>query len=888
MQKTNVAPSMEMEPLRNKILAYVKSSPGATYQELATNFQCSSGHVKTLVRGLRHNRLVKIRREHGRIEVRPKSLAIWAPGPEDPDVIHAADLFCGLGGFSLALGEELMAMGRNLERHVDLVGINHDEQAMISWKLNHSFGRECREDITKAQPRKLFPGGFLHVLLASPSCTHHSVARGGAPVNDQLRSHPWTVVRWCRDLHVAKIIVENVAELVKWGPTHVVDCTGCIKKTGKADEDCRKCKGMGRIEVPIKGKEGTYFRAWIRELKLLGYSVDWRILNAASYGDATSRKRFFLVGIKGDQPIEWPEPTHSKVDEKTGKPSIPGTEPFRAAREIINFDLPSNSMFDRVTATGKPDPLAYKTQVRILDGLQKRNGPWMVPFLDMVREKLEAELCRSFKPGTTVKGKLRCATCQVAKKNHPKATSAVRGPKARRGSKEDASFLVHLRGTGTSNSLEEPTPTPTAGGQHLGLCQSVILGQQSGHVGSPESEPIPTASTGGAIGVITPAVHQAEGVVVPSGGPRNDSGSSLQQPLPANLTRQHHGVANPIVMHLTHGGRDHSVDKSLPTVTTAPRGELGVAQAEAVEGFVMASGGPTHQMQPRDMGKELPCVITNSRLGVVDGIVVPPDGPGNNGEFNYAQSLNDPLCAIRASRGDRIGYAEPVLRQFNGNSEAQSVDKPLGAPTTHDRFGLTQAEVREAEPGLVDMLGSKDNWDARSKGVEAPLGTNHAGGVRWGLTQALATESCLVPNFGEAPGQAPRSHGLDEPLPAPTGHGAGGLATPEPIRHQAPQGLIDAVLGPGPKVKSWVNGRPCINGWILEIRFRMLEPIELAASMSFPPWFNFGPTKKEAVKQIGNAVAKRCAQALIRVVMRPTGIQSLDRYCSPHPMAAAA
>jgi DNA (cytosine-5)-methyltransferase 1 len=892
-EKTDVAPSMRDEPLHLRILAYVTSSPGATYQELATNFQVSSSHVRKLVQGLHFNGLVKTKTVKGRSEVHAKHPAVYRNMDHDPNVIHAADLFCGAGGFSQGLAQALEAMGRNLDQHVDLVGINHSEEAIISWKLNHPFGREVREDITKAQPRKLFPGGHLGVLLASPSCTHHSVARGGKPVSDQMRSHPWMLVRWARDLEIDKLICENVPELVNWGPTHVVDCK-CIAKKGAIDAKCKTCKGAGRVEVPIEAKKGTIFRQWIREIKLLGYTVDWKIINAADYGDATSRRRFFLMAVKGAGPVPWPRQTHSKVNPKTGKPSVPGTKAWRAAREIINFDLPSQSIFDRKKA------LAPKTLKRMFDGLQKRNGAWIRPFLSMLREQQLANapapvpVCRDFVRTECEYGEMEdyCKTCEVDESKHPKPLAPG----------EIDPFLVKLRGTGTTSDVAQPAPAATAGGTHLGLCettvQPIVLGQQSGAIArGVDAEPLNTVATGGAIGL-------AEGVVMRSGGPSVEP-VGLDSPLPAHLTREHQALAEPVLMHVTHGGRDHDVNDPLKTVTTANRGELALAEASAssVEGFVMASGGPTSQMQPRSMQKPLPTVIGNTRLGIVEGIIMPPDGPGGNGEYNHATSLDAPLNTVRAGRGG--GHlAEPVLMQYNGTSEAQPVADPLPTQPTHDRFG-----VAEAEAVLIDMLGSKDDYACRSKSLDGPLMTNHAGGVRTGLAEAnlesvIVTtdrpltnrslahgvdqplpavvannerigvaqpvpEPVIVPNFGEREGQQPRSHSIQDPLPAPTGHGAGMLT--------------EAILDNGPHQTSWVNGRPCVNGWILDIRFRMLQPRELAASMGFPKDFNFSPTKREAIKQIGNAVAVGTAQALISELLAPKSLSLSSFQTLPEP-----
>ena len=52
----------------------------------------------------------------------------------------------------------------------------------------------------------------------------------------------------------------------------------------------------------------------------------------------------------------------------------------------------------------------------------------------------------------------------------------------------------------------------------------------------------------------------------------------------------------------------------------------------------------------------------------------------------------------------------------------------------------------------------------------------------------------------------------------------------------------------------------------VDIRFRMLQPAELAAAMSFDRYASSG-TKEQQVRQIGNAVPVRTAEALCRAIL---------------------
>jgi DNA (cytosine-5)-methyltransferase 1 len=47
--------------------------------------------------------------------------------------------------------------------------------------------------------------------------------------------------------------------------------------------------------------------------------------------------------------------------------------------------------------------------------------------------------------------------------------------------------------------------------------------------------------------------------------------------------------------------------------------------------------------------------------------------------------------------------------------------------------------------------------------------------------------------------------------------------------------------------------QPVVNGYVLDIHFRMLQPHELAAATSFPKTYVFHGSREDVVKQIGNS-----------------------------------
>jgi DNA (cytosine-5)-methyltransferase 1 len=275
-----------------------------------------------------------------------------------PRKILVADLLCGAGGSSTGCERALAALGLKME----LVCVNHWQTAIDTHKKNHPNARHVVQDIATVRPHLLVPEGYLDLLMASPTCTHHSVARGGKPTSDQQRSDPWHIVTWLTELRVKRLIIENVWEFCGWGPV-----------------DPRTCK-------PIASRKGEYFRAWIETIRRLGFEPEWKKLNAADYGDATTRQRFILMARNDGRPVHWPVPTHAKRAGE-GLALFPTMQPWKPAREIIDWQIKGKSIFTR------KKPLAPKTLARIHAGAVKFG--WPEPFLVILRNHMAGQSVES-------------------------------------------------------------------------------------------------------------------------------------------------------------------------------------------------------------------------------------------------------------------------------------------------------------------------------------------------------------------------------------------------------------------------------------------------------------------------------------------------------------
>lgn len=429
--------------------------------------------------------------------------------------LSAVDLFAGAGGCSTGL---LQAASRR-DEHVSLTAVNHWPTAVETHTRNHPDARHFCQAVETVDPREAVPSGKLDLLIAAPECTHHSVARGGKPINDQSRASAWHVLRWLELLQVRELLLENVAEFQTWGP-------------------------LGRNQRPLKSRRGETFRAFVAAIESYGYRVEWKVLNAADYGAATTRRRLFLRASKRRGPIAWPAPTHSK----TGRPTLfGGTKRWRAAREVIDWSWPSQSIFAR------KKPLRPATIRRILEGLRRFGGTAIQPFLLQLTHGGRVQSVDD--PLVTVtaanRGEVGVVepfivpfrsdsdgrTPRVKALDDPMQTITTENPI---GLAEP--FLVPYYGengeqTPRTHAIDQPVPTiPT--NPKFALIQPFVLGQQSGAVPRPVTEPVPTVATDGAIGLIEPFLTEYYG---------NGGAQSVNEPAPTVTTHDRFALVQPVV-----------------------------------------------------------------------------------------------------------------------------------------------------------------------------------------------------------------------------------------------------------------------------------------------------------------------------------------------------
>lgn len=165
--------------------------------------------------------------------------------------VNAIDLFCGAGGSSY---------GAQMGGARIVAGFDMWSPAVKAFRANFPQAITYQQDITKLSQQDIqeihASIGTIDIILASPECTNHSRAKGGAEKSEESRSTAFAVIRFAKEFLPKWIVIENVTEMKKWS------------KYGKL----------------------------IVQLKKLGYHVkDDVILNSVDFGVPQSRARLFIL-----------------------------------------------------------------------------------------------------------------------------------------------------------------------------------------------------------------------------------------------------------------------------------------------------------------------------------------------------------------------------------------------------------------------------------------------------------------------------------------------------------------------------------------------------------------------------------------------------------------
>lgn len=287
--------------------------------------------------------------------------------------ITITDLFCGAGGSSL---------GAEIAGATGKLALNHWARAIETHNTNFpNMDHDCA-DVSALTTARIRAYPHTDILLASPECTNHSVAKGGKrrkpkeanlfdqeplsdDAQDRSRATMWDVCRFAEQKQLAgrpykAIIVENVVDAYKWGPND----------------------------------NGQLFQAWLSAVRAIGYLHEIVWLNSMFAGPVPqSRDRMYVVfwrkgarkpNLKITPPSWCPTcekivpgvQAFKKLDYIWGRygpqyfytcpectnPAIPGAH---TAEEAIDWSIPITKIGDR------EKPLKAATRERVKRGLER-------------------------------------------------------------------------------------------------------------------------------------------------------------------------------------------------------------------------------------------------------------------------------------------------------------------------------------------------------------------------------------------------------------------------------------------------------------------------------------------------------------------------------------
>ena len=449
------------------------------------------------------------------------------------------DNFAGGGGASTGIE---MAVGRSVD-----IAINHDPDAIRMHKANHPNTKHYCEDVWDVDPDEACKGRKVGLAWFSPDCTHFSRAKGGKPVDKNIRGLAWVTLRWAYMVRPRVIMLENVPEIRSWGPLDengkpikeragetfdgfiaALSGTGISKEHPAFTEMCETLRIEPDSEMAEKLSQG------------LGYDVQYRILKSCDYGAPTTRTRFYMIARSDGKPIVWPCATHGDGE---------GLKPYRTAAECIDWTIPAKSIFER------EKPLAENTLRRIARGIKKfvidNPEPFIVTVGDNNTSTPTIMSNNTGNVGAAVDSPLPTVT--TGNRNYVVAPSLIQYHSE---TAED-----EVRG----QELTEPLMTVDTQPRYA-LSVAHIMKNYGGNyqgAGSGADKPLDTVTAKDHNSLVTAHILTMR---------NNMDGQAIDEPLTTiSCSGAHHAEVQAFLVKYFSSGTAHSVHKPLDTVTTKDR-----------------------------------------------------------------------------------------------------------------------------------------------------------------------------------------------------------------------------------------------------------------------------------------------------------------------------
>lgn len=607
------------------------------------------------------------------------------------------DNFAGGGGASTGIE---MATGISVD-----IAINHDPESIKMHKANHPSTKHYCESVWDVDPVEACRGKPVALAWFSPDCKHFSKAKGGTPVEKEIRGLAWVAVRWAAKVKPRVIMLENVEEFQTWGPLRAKrdeETKRCLvrdyeKRKSINEKKAYRTRIAGKGEVtpyslqlmePDPNKKGKVFNKFIKALKNLGYVVDYRELRAADYGAPTMRKRFFLIARSDGKPIVWPEPTHAPADSEEVKAGL--LKPYLGAYTQLDFSLPCPSIFDTAEEIKEKygiravRPLAPKTMERIAKGLKKFVLDNPEPFIVQVNHSgAKSDYCKSAKePLSTITGKhgfgliepylvqigqtgftsdrskgvTEPLTTIVSKNEHclitPKLAPMI-----------DKAYGGNYKGSGSD--VNDPLDTITTV-DHNRLVEAKLVPYMgvntSNHPGGKVDEPLHTITTGGQNCLIAPTLIQYHSET----SDKEVRGQRIEEPIMTVDGANRYGLVESLLKRYYKKTTLEELSES-----------QGLSEKLSKDDITRSMKSPLY---PHPIKQELQ-VSSIEQFGINASCLIQMNNHCDG------RDITEPIPTITAGDG-HFGEVRAFLIKYYGNQTVHDVREPLDTITTKDRFGL--------------------------------------------------------------------------------------------------------------------------------------------------------------------------------------------------------
>lgn len=181
---------------------------------------------------------------------------------------NVIDLFAGVGGLSYGfsqLPEFRIIAANEIEKDISIAySLNHPEVKMLNCDI---------VDLDEKTLGEALNGEKVDIIVGGPPCQSYSTV-GKRQLDDRAN----LFLQYKRVLQILKpkaFVFENVVGILS----------------------------MDR---------GRLFKRVQDEFEQIGYNLKYKVLNAVDYGVPQQRERVILVGFKGENPFEYPAPTHGE------------------------------------------------------------------------------------------------------------------------------------------------------------------------------------------------------------------------------------------------------------------------------------------------------------------------------------------------------------------------------------------------------------------------------------------------------------------------------------------------------------------------------------------------------------------------------------------------